>query len=260
MLRKRKLLLIVTLLFVIAEISLLVLQGQTNKKITKTDNPMPTPIEKKEELQALQKTFPIVDYSSESLSEDEREKSKKYDEGMQVIFSDISKDEVVLSTLHWAEGLKALPVEESDLVVLGKVIEAKAHLSAAKKSVFSEFKIKIENVYKNNTQQKVETEDFIKAEREGGVVKYSSGYKNWFRVAGQQMPSVDSKYVFFLTNDFPILGRYEKDLYILTAYELKKGKIIPLDNPDDSHPIVSTYKGKEEIILLNDLQNYLKSH
>ena len=259
--KKTNLLLTVLFLVVTAEISVLVLLGQTNMEITnETIKMSSTPVKTKEDSSELKKTFPVVEYSSEPLSEDEREKSKKYDKGIQVLFSDISKNEETLSTLHWAKDLTALPIEKSDVVILGKVVNAKAHLSAAKKLVFSEFKIEIKNIFKNTSQQKFKNEDYIKVEREGGVVRYPSGYTIWHQVAGQQMPIVGGRYLFFLTNNFPIYGYYKQDFYILTAYKLKEGKVFPLDNPDDSHPIVFTYEDKEEIVLLNDLQNALKSH
>ncbi|MBA3634268.1 MAG: hypothetical protein H0W58_15870 [Acidobacteria bacterium] len=73
------------------------------------------------------------------------------------------------------------------------------------------------------------------------------------------MPKVGSKYVFFLTHKFPLYGYQEQDLYLLTGYELKNGKVFPLDNPGGgTHPVATFYKGKEESILLDDLQNALE--
>lgn len=252
--KKNYVILIIVFLAITIQFSLLILQGQTNRDTSKTQ---PTPNKTKENSSDIRNSFPVAEYSSELLTESERRKSEKYDKGFALLTSEISEDSEGLSTLNWAKDLSALPIDKSNIVVIGKVVEAKAHLSAKKKSVFSEFKIEIEDIQKNNSQQEFEVGKYVTAEREGGVVQYPSGHKLWYRVAGQQMPTINNRYLFFLTNDFPIHGYYKQDFYLLTAYELKKGKVIPLDNPDDTYPIVSTYKDKEESVLLNDLQNAL---
>lgn len=236
---------------------IMMLQGQTSKENpSQKANPNPS----KQFVNDIKKDFPSVEYVSERITDEARKvKSEKYNQNSRVLFPDISEDTESNSFLHWEEGLAALPVKESDIVTVGKVVDAKAHLSNNKQIVYSEFKIEIENVFKNSNEQKFEDGKCIRAEREGGIVRYPSGFEFWHRVVGQQMPKINGRYLFFLTNDFPIYGHYKDDFYILTAYELKEGRILPLDNPSDSHPIVSIYKGKSESILLNDLQNVLKN-
>lgn len=68
------------------------------------------------------------------------------------------------------------------------------------------------------------------------------------------MPKVGSKYLFFLTHEFAFYGYREKELFLLTAYELREGRVYPLDSPDGgSHPVTTFYKGKEESVLISDL-------
>jgi hypothetical protein len=155
--------------------------------------------------------------------------------------------------------LPALPIEESQIIVIAKVVDAQAHLSSQKKSVYSEFKIEVEKVYKNSTQQKIEDGKYIRAERDGGIVRYPSGIKVWSIVSGQRMPKVGSRYVFFLTHGFTSHAYQKQDSYLLTGYELKDGRVLPLDNPGGgTHPIEKFYRGKEESILLNDLEKAIK--
>src|SRR5918999_6355076 len=47
--------------------------------------------------------------------------------------------------------LPPLPLAESDLVILGKVIKAQPYLSAKKTSIYSEFTAQVQDVFKNNT-------------------------------------------------------------------------------------------------------------
>lgn len=203
--------------------------------------------------------FPVVDYANqESVDEKRKKKSEKYNKSALSFPTNIFQDSETGSYEHWSEGLTALPVEKSEVVVLGKVVSAKAYLSNDKGSVYSEFKIEIETIFKNSSQQELEDDKYLRAERLGGIVRYPTGYKFWFHVLGQEMPGIDRRYVFFLTNNFEYRGRHKQDLHLLTAYELKDGKVFPLDNPGTFHPIATTYKGKEESVLLNDLQKALK--
>lgn len=49
------------------------------------------------------------------------------------------------------------------------------------------------------------------------------------------MPIVGKKYVFFLTHKFPLYGKQNPDLYILTGYELTNGIVSPLDAANGEH-------------------------
>lgn len=206
-------------------------------------------------------SFPVVDYTNQEFVDEKRKaKSEKYNKASIPLPPNLPEDSDSVLFSDWDIGLTALPIEKSEVVILGRVIDAKAHLSNNKASVYSEFKIEIERVFKNDSQQEFEDGKYLRAERPGGIVRYPSGAKLWFRVAGQEMPRVNQRYVFFLTNNFQRYGHHKQDLNILTAYELREGRVFPLDNPSNSHPIVSTYIGKEESVLLNDLQNALNSH
>jgi len=73
----------------------------------------------------------------------------------------------------------------------------------------------------------------------------------------QDMPKVGSRYVFFLTHDFEVAGDTYDDFYLLTGYELKGGKVFPLDeSPKQS---VLAYKGAAESSFLTDLVEALKT-
>lgn len=73
------------------------------------------------------------------------------------------------------------------------------------------------------------------------------------------MPIVGRRYLLFLSHDFPSLARQYKDLHILTGYELKGGKVFPLDNPGGgTHKIATQYNGETESTLLADLRQGLK--
>ena len=73
------------------------------------------------------------------------------------------------------------------------------------------------------------------------------------------MPRLGKRYVLFLTHNFPYGAEDEQDYYILTAYELTGGHVIPIDNPGGgTHPIASKYKDADETTFLNDLRLAIK--
>lgn len=192
-------------------------------------------------LKEIKATFPIVEYSSAEISEPSRKgKGKKYGR-IPVLYPNMLANTVEFVALDdWEVGLFALPAEKSQIIVLGKVVEAAAFLSDNKEAVYSEFKIEIEKVFKNNTAEKLKPGKYIFAEREGGIVRYPTGFETWSYIASQRMPTVQNKYLFFLSHNFPNLSPQERDLYILTAYQLKDGHVIPLDHLS----VAKQYKGK----------------
>jgi hypothetical protein len=139
--------------------------------------------------------------------------------------------------------------------VVGTVAEAAAIVSEDGGSVYSEFKIDVTKVIKNSG--KYFSASGLSVQRPGGIVEYPSGIRTWFRISGQQMPILGKRYLFFITNDFPMSGPSSRDLFLITAYELSKGKVYPLDSPNGgTRPIATSYAS--ESILLDNLQKALK--
>jgi hypothetical protein len=118
----------------------------------------------------------------------------------------------------------ALPVTQSDIILVAVVSKAEAHVSSNKKGIFSEFDLTVESVLKSS-QQDIKEGSNLTADRIGGWVKYPDGQQILFRVNGLNMPQVRSRYLFFVS------ARKKPDFLILTAYELTSNGVIPLDNP-----------------------------
>jgi hypothetical protein len=107
----------------------------------------------------------------------------------------------------------ALPVAQSEYIVLGKVTAAEAHLSENKKNVYSEFKVSVENVLKTASSSIIAGTE-ITVDRIGGVVKYPNGRSVLYRLADTNMPAIGERYLLFLTSN------NQQDISILTAYEV----------------------------------------
>lgn len=65
----------------------------------------------------------------------------------------------------------------------------------------------------------------------------------------QDLPRIGKRYLFFLTHEGPDARKYE-DCLILTGYELRDGRVFPLDKAGRGY---AAYKGTSETLLLNDL-------
>lgn len=211
----------------------------------------------KEKLARIKATFPVTDYAlSELETPEQKAKGRKYDV-IPNLNPDVMEDSRDVIINEWAHDLTALPVEKSQVVVLGTVVDAKAHLSERKQTVYSEFKIQAEKVFKNDTRKDIGLK--IYAERQGGIVRFPSGVESWVLVEGQGMPVLQKRYLFFLSYDAVGVLPQKSDLSILTAYEIRDGRSFPLDNPGGgSHPIATTYTGKEDKYLFTDLARSVK--
>ena len=137
---------------------------------------------------------------------------------------------------HWWEYMPSLPSAESDAVVLGEAVGANAFLSNDKTGAYSEFTIRIEEVLKDSRRILTPNTSLV-AERDGANVQLPSGRTILYSIAGQGTPRIGRRYLFFLKyND------QGEDYSILTGYELREGRVFPLD--EIGHFI--NYKGADE--------------
>jgi hypothetical protein len=135
----------------------------------------------------------------------------------------------------------ALPVAQSDAIVVGEVLNAGAHRSENKLNVFSNFEVKVDEVLKGS---KLTAGSVINVQRVGGFVNYPDGKKVLFRLIGNGMPAVGYRYAFFLN----IL---DEDYSILTGYELGHEGVMPLDNSRQ----FETYRRETETDFLKALRD-----
>lgn len=205
--------------------------------------------------------FPIVDFEAKDPPEPKaktaleargRKYSRKYggkiNEELHQIFTNSD----------WDLRLPALPVAHSAAILIGTIVEAKAHLSPDKTGVFSEFGFQVESILKSDPKRKVEAGEIVSVERSGGRVRMPSGKLVVSWTNNQNMPKVGSRYVFFLTHDFETAGDTGNDFYLLTGYEFKNGKVHLLDSSLKQE--VLAYDGATESSFLEDLFTALKSH
>lgn len=197
--------------------------------------------------------FPLVDINKPGPSAQRKRakwqvKGRKY-KGIGLTVTEDSG--LITFNTEWDVGLPALPVAKSDLVVIGEVVAAEALLSESKEWVYSEFTIRVDEVLKNASNVTPSQGSAITADRDGGGVRFPSGRVTIQYTVGQGMPRVGRRYTLFLTGD-----NEGQDFHILTAYELRGGRVIPVDDPaGGTHPIAVKYKGVDEESFLSDLRS-----
>ena len=201
--------------------------------------------------------FPIADFHAPEpvdpkLRAARSAKGQKYNNKH---MAQISEDtHQIFSNTDWDVRLQALPVERSAAVVIGTVRTAHAYLTPDKTGIYSEFRVAIDAVIKNDPNNVIKDGATIAVERNGGKVRMPSGKIVVSWVNHQNMPWVGGRYLFFLTHDFETLNDTPNDFYLLTGYEFKDGQVHLLDDTQPGHPI-TRYKGTAETALLSDLFN-----
>lgn len=157
---------------------------------------------------------------------------------------------------HWWVGLTALPVNQSTAVILGEVADASAHLSGDKTGIYSEFIVRLEEVFKDTTNS-LNVGGTLSASRVGGGVQFASGKVQKYTIRQQGMPRKGGRYVLFLKQ---VEGG---DFLILTGYELSDNRVKPLDGEDNKDPRSSLpfaqYREADQSRLLRDLRTAVQA-
>jgi hypothetical protein len=146
-----------------------------------------------------------------------------------------------------------LPVTRSAAIVIGEITEATAYLSDDETNIYSEFSIRVAEILKVDASSRLTIDTPLVIQREGGRVRFASGKTVAAIVNHQDLPQIGRRYVFFLVRK-SLAGQLIDDFYLLTAFELRAGRVFPLDNVTDGHPMAA-YKGTLEISFLADLRS-----
>jgi hypothetical protein len=165
---------------------------------------------------------PVADYNASQPADSKRKaKNKRHKNKLPAALDPEGENMPAVSTAHWWSGLPALPAEKSDAVVVGEVRDAQAFLAEGNTGVYSEFTVSVSEVLKDDVAAPLDGS--VVAERTGGAVKFPNGRVREFRLSGMGFPRVGRQYVFFLVRN------PGGDYSILTGYELRGGKVSPLD-------------------------------
>lgn len=172
--------------------------------------------------------FEIVDYSraDRSLHVDEvrKLKNKRYD-GQDWVYKNTNPETAGVGKEDELPSPPKIPVEESDLIIVGRVEEATAYLSNDKEGVYTEFNICIKETIKAASHANGnQAGSCVTADREGGRVRYPNGQIVFYANSNKGVPWTGTEWLFFLRKD-GTSPNYE----IITAYQNDEGSVNPLD-------------------------------
>ena len=202
----------------------------------------------------INERFPTADYNDKQDLPDPEKNAKRKEKQNRYNDTDLVASHVQPGVDEAALFLEphftfpALPVAESEIVVVGTIGTAQALLSENKRNVFSEFTFTVEDVLKSKIQG-VAQGSVLTIDRVGGHVKYPNGQRVLFRIAGLNMPQIGGRYLLFLT-----LTHGKEDISILTAYELTPDSAIPLDEADH----VQGLAGVTEVDILQRVRSLIQ--
>lgn len=173
--------------------------------------------------------YPVIDYAAslplDAVEREERiRKNKRYDNQDWVMKNPHPRDSGV-GLIDEIPPPPVIPTSESNLIIVGEITTANAYLSNDKKGIYSEYVVRVKDVLKEDASNKIESGDSIVIDRRGGCIRYPNGQKVYYLASGEDLPSVGSRYVLFLTTD-----KQSPNYKILTGYEIKDSKIAPLDD------------------------------
>jgi hypothetical protein len=236
---------------------LVLVAGTIFLSVVRHPKPIPTATtsqKNRDDYKKINERFPTADYiDKQDLPDPEKnakrkEKQKRYNDN-DLVFSNVEPgvDEAAL-TLEPHLTFPALPVAESEIIVVGTVGTAQAHLSENKRNVFSEFTLVVEDVL-NSKIQGVAQGSVLTIDRVGGHVKYPNGQRVLYRITGLNMPQIGGRYLLFLS-----LKHNKEDISILTAYRLTPNGAIPLD---ELHQVESL-TGVTEVEILQRVRNLIQ--
>lgn len=234
---------------------LLLVAGTITLSAVRHENstPITTPSQKTtDDYKKIKERFPTADYDDkQDLPDPEKNakrkaKQKRYND-TDLVASHVEPgvDEAALF-LEPHFTFPALPVAESEMVVVGTIGTAQALLSESKRNVFSEFTLIVEDVLKSKIQG---VGSVLTIDRVGGHVKYPNGQRVLFRIAGLNMPQIGERYLLFLTSTHS-----KEDISILTGYQLTSNGAIPLDELYQ----VASLTGVTEVDILQRVRNLIQ--
>jgi hypothetical protein len=256
----RTLLLILTVLVIPGAVSLVTSKGQNKSKqhkqsavvLRRQEQAASSPTE-----QEVLDQLPIAEaFGPESADPEKRTQRKKknarHDNRRTREITEAPYPLNVSLNIDWWQGLPALPLAESDVVLLGEIIDGHAYLSNDRTGVYSEFTIHAEEVFKNQPETSVVKGSEVAVERSGGAVRFPSGAIQRFTTINQRMPLVGRRYVLFLKR---IDG--DDSFSIVTGYELRGQQVMPLDgssNPNGDKLPFDIYKATDIHFFLDSIR------
>jgi len=139
-----------------------------------------------------------------------------------------------------------IPVSASAAVVVGTILRGKCFVTKDHTFVYTDYQVRVDQILKQDAATNLSVGGELVAAREGGAVHFPSGHVTNFLTVGHGLPEIGSQYVLFLSRPIPSLPEYE--IMFDTGYQLKNGRVYPLDD------VNSRYVGVDSTAFMDEVQ------
>jgi hypothetical protein len=137
-------------------------------------------------------------------------------------------EDTIVVISDYAEPLDPFPVARSAAIVVGTVLSGKAFVSKDRTYVYSDYQVRVDQVIKQDSSANLAVGGQIVVSRGGGTIHFPSGRVRNYINHGEGCPAAGAPYLFFLVK--PNFPEPEYEVIIGAAYELRGGKVHPLDD------------------------------
>ncbi|GEM_PF-2679123 len=194
-----------------------------------------------------------VDLAPESADSQERvlrqEKSRRYNRPGAQKLTELLPGVEPLPLIGHHRPTEPVPVGDSDMVIVGEVEQLQPYLSSDKSSLYTEFRVRIGEVLKNDLEIPLLAGNVVLLEREGGVLRLPDGRIIVDSVQKRSLPVQGGRYVFFAKKRGSPGG-----LYIYFAYEFVGDQVFSLDEVKSSSSTSSLHFSADKEGFLTDLR------
>jgi len=119
----------------------------------------------------------------------------------------------------------AVPVKQSDAIVIGRVTKAQPYLTNTETGMYTELNVTVEEVLKNDGIPSAAIGSSLVVDREAGAMRLHDGRVIYYETGGLgSVPRNGHRYLLFIKRIHD-----GTDITIITGYELRGGKVFPLD-------------------------------
>jgi hypothetical protein len=137
-------------------------------------------------------------------------------------------EDSVVTINDYTAPLDPFPVAPSAAIVVGTVLSGKAFVSKDRTYVYSDYRVRVDRVLKQDASASLAVGEQIVVSRGGGTILFPSGHIRNYLINGEGFPAIGSQYLFFLGK--PSFPQHEYEQIIGSLYQLSGGKVHPLDD------------------------------
>ena len=137
-------------------------------------------------------------------------------------------EDAVMTIHDYVGPLDPFPVAPSAVIVVGTVLSGKAFVSKDRTYVYSDYRVRVDRVLKQDASASLAVGEQIVVSRGGGTIHFPSGHIRNYLNNGEGFPAIGSQYLLFLGK--PNFPEHEYEQVIGSLYQLDGGEVHPLDD------------------------------